>query len=1348
MKLFISLLFHSVISAELVSSIYYDKSIIFDVNQYNYRIYEAKFDDELFFVEHWTCPCAPAYSNLIADDFDVNNTIPVLGKGIHVDHTINEETVYYKFYVSDLSTVRIFISSHWGQLNGYVNVGRLPSNTDFLYYKYAKSRDSIWICPSEIGWSLGWWYIAVSRNEPFDNNHFTIWWDTVDFKCDPNPIYDKAGFFSYTYYSYPLNGCGNFSVSVKQTTLMYGDIDLYMSTNNSEPNIDNHEYASQNNGDDTITLIGICADTIYVGLYAWQCDQVPYVLTVSMNEQFNTRPIKDLPPQQFLYTMAQGQASLVCNNDIVRCEFFSYFGCLDPYDIWFCCGRFGFLPPQDDVSPWVVAPEAVIAKKYKRLHRTVFPSVSDNIPGMLVFVQYLNKYTINDVRQLTPNKVCSIKMNNMIVDSKGVPVLSIDGFIKRKSECNSTLEIPPASTNIDELALQEIDLSEKLSSKGIQGCVDKLRNYVKYDSVTRNYTNYYCQLTESDPRYYQDPCCSWNLTISEVCSPRLLFISNEFPVSGKQNNTDCMNRTIANYISKYRDTMYYIEKWKSTSMNSGFVYGCVNKLFGDFDLIGKPCDGICPCVLGRCNYTLDDLKECWWNAIHSTGVEMALFNYWDVVPPTGGGRQLFFEQLDNYIHPLCTGPGSLGFRSHYEYILSLPTCVDDCVRNNITVLCYDPSCQADLICPPGSATNCYRIFQYKEGDSNQCETLNYYPDMCLDCSDAMNNNGTCISLDRNETECEKGFYSPGYCSITNLTSKLECENYSYCDIQSQSYGPWLTDFYGYAFCPEGITNPWGCLTTTPIIRVINGCDTTRGCFDGSIFTYHNSSVCPYKWIPMTPMKNGIWYPEIAYPLIWRPAGNYSTRKIQNDMDYISFYNDVNKAIGIFISLEYSKKAIGRSAALLEILNVMDCNCYNISSRTQIDAKWVCPSVMTVLNDSYFNVTAISDKCSPITACYIPSNYYKLEDSARFSSQSFTDQPPNEWSIFYVNNLIIEGQLASDGVELNFTGSVELCIQPMLEESELFDTYAIVTIPYSIISHGLCANLSQPGIYFLVKIRSLNDSITIQSAIASAIYWILSIVCLYQIINVTLNKDITRRKTKLLSLYMTILFLVMRAVYFILLPVGVIGSYPATSYVFFELPTYLFVMINSSIVYLWIEVIRTIHNYGFVVGVDRKAQTLFLVWSIVILGCFSAFIAVFYSVSTNIKSECSLLETHPNDALIVSQAYVVFVAAVLILLGMIMIGFCVIVFFSDYTEKIDADIVKNIQLTWMVMCMSLLFSIIKSILMIIAVFDTFIMPVLVFTLLEQIPVGILLYYMRPRTKITLTTLSWSSSTSKN
>lgn len=1341
-------------------AVYYDKSIVFGEYQYDYRIYEAQFSDELFFVEHWTCPCADSYSKTIASDFDERNEISLLEYNIVQERTINEETSYFKFYVDKVATVRIYISSHWGQVNGYVNVGRKPTNTDFVFYKYAKSHDSIWICPSETGWSMGWWYVAVSRNEPYNDNHFSIKWDMVHTECDSSAVYDKAGFFVYSYYSYNIpTRCANFSIAVKQTTLMFGDIDLYMSVNNSKPNIDNHEYASQNNGDDSITLIGICGSSdnwvIYVGLYAWQGDQVPYVLTSSINVAFDTRSITNLPPQQFLYTLAQGQAILKCEQDIIRCEFYSYFGCLDPYDVWFCCGRFGFLPPQDDVSPWIIAPESALAKKYKQLPRTDFPLVTNNIPGRLTFVQYMRKLSDNDARRFTPNKVCSIQFNNMIVDSYGRPLPDITLFTKRQTKCNVTVELPATtsnSTDIGVLSLLELDLSNKLNSAGIQGCILSLDEYISYTTVHVNYTNHYCQLTESDPAYSKDPCCSWNLTISDVCQQQILTLTYLLPEVGNINNTECLNKTVNNYIAKYKPRTAYIAEWKqaTVNLNSEFVYLCARALFGDFEMIGVPCttnkDCIqnIQCIQGRCNATITDLKRCWWNAIQDTPTAMALFNHWDSAPSYEG----FFENTDKYIRTLCTGPGSLGFRSHYKYILSLPTCIDECVRNNITILCYDPSCNKDSICPAGSATNCYRIFQYNNGDSNAlCETYSYKESTCLDCTKAVLNNGTCTSININQTECLKGFFKKGYCSVSNITNKVDCEAYTYCDVQPANYGPWLIDFYGNTYCADGSNSPYGCVNTQPTVRTISGCGNEYACFNGYIFTYHNSSICPYSWIPMTPLKYGIWHDPIQYSLIWQPSGLYSARKLQQAMDYISFYNDVNSAIGTIISLEYRKKAIGQSYALLELLTAIQDNNYSISIQSQIDVKWVCPFAETVLKSNYFTATfnELTNTCQITTAYYLPSNYYKADNIARFSSQSFTELPPNTWSNFYTHDFIIEGQLVSDGVELewNFTTSVQLCIQPTLEESNLYTKYVIITLPYTIVGEGLCVNVSTPGKYFAAKIRDTNSihvSIIIQSTIASIIYWLLFIVCIYQILNTSVNKTIIRRETKLLSLCITSLFLAMRAVYFILLPIGIIGRYPVTSYIFFELPTFLFIMINSSIVYLWIEIINTIRNYGFVVGLNRQLQSLFLVWVLLLLACFSAFIAVFYAMSNTIESLCSLLETRANNAVIVSQAYVVFVAVVLILLGFVIFCFGGIIFCSGYTKKVELLIVNSIQRTWLIMMLSLSFSVIKSILMIIAVFDSFIIPILVFTLLEQIPTGILLYYMRPPIVIKLTSLS--------
>lgn len=1338
---------------------YYDKSIIFDSYKYEYRIYEAQYNDSLFYVDHWTCPCSSNHSLSIANDVD--NSIEQLVENNIIEWTIDEETVYYKFYVSEVSIVRIFISSYWGQVNGYISIGSIPTNSNFSFYKYAKARDSIWICPSDVGWSLGWWYIAISRNEPYNNNHFSLMWDTVDNICDKNPIYGEARFFIYSYYSYTIpDRCVNFSVSVKQTGKMFGDIDLYLSTVDAYPNIDSHEYASQNNGDDTISVVNICSDTntIYVGLYAWQSDYVPFVLTTTINRPLLTRPIMDLPPQQFLYTFAQGQASLSCpgkaacevpvdtsqsslecEDQIINCEFYSYFGCLDPYDIWFCCGRFWFLPPHDDVSPWVVVPESAIASGYKKLPRTEFPRMEQNIPGRLTFVQYLYKSSDTDTRRFTPDRVCGIKFHNMIVDSHGRPIDDIKTFTRKRTDCSITADLPAIDTD---MRLYEIDLSNKLSSAGVRGCLDKLSEHLSYNTSVVNYTNNYCQLSQNNPSYYEDPCCSLNLTLSEVCLSRNISVNVSTPSIPSRNNTICMNKTIENYILKYKSDAEILSQWKAATkdLNSNFVYYCVNALYGDFDLIGKQCPCLYGnCVLGRCNVTLIDLKQCWWDQIYDTKIVVALFNFWGL---STYSEKLFYSKIDDYMKLLCTGPGSLGFRSHYEYILTLPNCVDDCVRNNVTVLCYTPTCDADAICPFGSATNCYRIFQYKQGNNNQlCENQVYSNAVCLDCKNSITNNGTCQILDRNRTECLQGYYLPGYCSIPGILTKQQCEDYIYCDINPYMYGEWLVDFYGTAFCPEGITNPWGCLDTVPK-RNITGCSDIQGCYTGSIFTYHNQKNCPYSWVNMAPYKRGIWHNDVKYDLEWREAGYHSVRKLSNTIDYISFFNDVNSAIGEFISFEYKKKAIARSSALLEVLKTLDCNCYQIEEKSQIDSNWVCSHNPVVLSDIYFNATfnSNSNVCEQATASFVPSNYYKINNIARFSSQTFTESAPNVWSVLYRNSFLVEGQLVSDGVllEWNFTSTVELCITPSLPEADMFEYYAIISIPYTVVNEGLCVNITEPGTYFAAKLRYTTiDSVIIQSTIASFIYLLLFLVALYQIVNVVMNNEIIRKTMKLTSLLITALFLAMRGVYFILFPIGVISSHPETSYIFFELPTFLFIVINSSIVYLWIEILHTVKNYGFVVGINKKLQPIFFLWIMLLLSCFCAFIVTFYVVSNNSESECTFLTVNTSDATIVSKAYIIFVAGILILHGVVMLLFGAFIYVFRMENKVEENLIMTIQKSWLVMSLSLSFSILKSILTIIAVFGAFTMPILVFTVLEQIPVAILLFYMRPPVKLSLT-----------
>lgn len=231
-----------------------------------------------------------------------------------------------------------------------------------------------------------------------------------------------------------------------------------------------------------------------------------------------------------------------------------------------------------------------------------------------------------------------------------------------------------------------------------------------------------------------------------------------------------------------------------------------------------------------------------------------------------------------------------------------------------------------------------------------------------------------------------------------------------------------------------------------------------------------------------------------------------------------------------------------------------------------------------------------------------------------------------------------------------------------------------------------------------------------------------------------------------------LFLIIRAVYFILYPIGIIDRYPVTSYVFFEFPTFLFMIMNSVIIFLWVEIAYTVKFLHASPTVNKILVLSLFAWNTYIFACFIIYVVVYYTVTTDTgELPCNLLYfqlTQSSATINISKAYVVFVSSIcfILALSMLISGLKLLVPHISLAKTNNAKL-NFLLRTWAVMCIFTICFIVKSILLLVAAYTNFIVPILLFSLLEQIPTLVLLFYLSPHIsdKLKITTLTLRSKT---
>lgn len=1301
--LFLAFSLKSVTSMQprVIEAVKLEKDIVFQGIKNNYLVYEVTFDQDIYFVENWPCPCIELCPS--KEDNSIEVEAQQLDKGEWMEAVVSGNPILFKFYFStelECSAVQIILSNHWGEATGYVGVGRVPTVDDYDFVKHPRTRDSFSVCPSEDKWNRGWWYILVAGSDIFQDNYFQLSWNTSGIPMCVQNITEEDGVLSnnvgyygtveantFQYFKFPITGCPNFSVSAKQTSIVDGNLDLYISFSIEQPTIHTYDYSSHGDGDDTIALVNVCSPTgyVYIGLRTCIGNNVPFVLTATTDYSFNLRRVDELPPQQFLYTFSYGQASLECEQQTeLKCEFYSHEGCLDYFDADNCCSRFGFLPPLEDPKVWGVSPSIDSSKGYEQLPWSLesLSSIEDNVPRKLVFRQYLSSESATMGRVYSKDKNCSLKLNKMLVNSEGEQLPERVYFEPYSTKCKvnkkayDILDSMKNITDLELLKLREIQFSEASNTKGMIGCHDLILSYTINAELTSVWSDTSCY--DDGQNLEEDPCCNYSLSLTECCSAHNVSITKKKAIGVIQDFplNNCSKNKIYYFAYAVKSTEQCIQDWTISIGNIDtvidFVYSCLDEVYNRHCTSNEDClyEAACDTTFGRCLNTLDDLKECWWSSMDSL-VHKSLFNFWKLDGILD--RVSFFEKLVSYT------------------IEEYPT--------EVLEGCYD--------CTQSTLRGCI--------------SHNFAREECTV-------HESCVSILDNENCLREGCFE----DFVARKNGLSC-------------------------------NSWGCFSNTTKElckgRWISLDDPSReACFDGTIYNYQNEASCNcsgLEWKSLLSLTN------TSRELVWNP----SITSFEPPIDIPKFHGDLEEAVSIIASLSYYKSAQCRNRKV-QVYKAISCDlekegrCFE---QIGLDAEkeWVCPFIETNITQGEFHITfgedvvPLSEYCQVVDVNLFPITVYQTTVQSRLSSQSFTESPPGSYASLKEQGILVSGQVLTNGVEVvwNFVAqsNISICISfAGVPEYELFDIYTagriqeddIVIHSEAYINDGkICFYIDEPGLYIGLKTRNVNyTSLLSQSIVAVIIYIAELFAVLYQIVNLVLG-EIKRKYFKVGTAFLIVLFLIIRIIYFIIYPIGNISA--SIAYIFFEFPNLLFMIMNSVVIFLWIEITYTTKRMAPSPELSRKLFLGWALWCLFLLTSFVILIISYYVTNDDQDSDCVIASIPINEiSLVINKVYVVFVVSVCFVLTLAMI-----VFGWKFMNQLSKGVDRLLVRTWILMSVFSATFTVKSSLMIASAFSNFVTPILVFTSLEQCAVVVLLYYLRPPLSKQLKDLSYKSDVMK-
>eukprot|EP01127_Copromyxa_protea_P001263 TRINITY_DN1129_c1_g1_i1.p1 TRINITY_DN1129_c1_g1~~TRINITY_DN1129_c1_g1_i1.p1 ORF type:complete len:1521 (+),score=172.56 TRINITY_DN1129_c1_g1_i1:68-4630(+) len=739
---------------QVLSAKYVPKSYVVEGYEYEYTTFEVDWDQELYFVDNWPCPCLMGNetfkSLLTLEGHDYNFT--TLKKDSHVRQQTTSRAMFkFEIKESDFPSgppaLRIFMDVSIGSVLTTVATEKVPTESNYHWFKSHGSLPTMGICPTFEGYGFGWYYISVSSGEL---SEFTISWTTVDTTlCTGPPPPDSGNTVDQILennkphviknikksFWFSVNQlCTNFSIS-SQSTIMHVSLGVpVVTTADAQMN-------SQNFGPNSISLMNVCSPS---GSVPWNISLFSLATrntyTATNDTGFMLRPLTSLSANQYFNTFIGNHVSLTCENESFYCKATSYKGNMEPFDPKFSCGRFGMLAPLQESEPWSMPLyETFTFSPFRNVAWNQYKA-EDNIPKRMNFylLRQVTSSNFSRIFSRSAPENCTIHLSPSFVNEWGeITSTEISGFKLKEPPCNhaelqevrkeylKVLSEQKQSKSFDELVFSQLKMSVLLNKDVVLGCKSLLSDLMDIREVDRVYENQTsCSNNEFNPSYTSDPCCLTSPQVEMCCNHNVSSPVTHVEsvtlsaVVGSCQAARCANISFENYkaaiSNSYDKDTGCDASWAASIQGlvdqAQLILRCATKLWGKMEMPGTPCDQDSAClfggrcgVYGICVYTHEHLLLCmesYGNPVWNKMIGQRLLVSWGVKSPIT--FQIFADEAaKRYVKPMCTGTGSIDYRPHFEYALPSDSCTDMCVRNGKLPKCLstDPEgCQASAIC--------------------------------------------------------------------------------------------------------------------------------------------------------------------------------------------------------------------------------------------------------------------------------------------------------------------------------------------------------------------------------------------------------------------------------------------------------------------------------------------------------------------------------------------------------------------------------------------------------------------------------------------------------------------------
>ncbi|KAM9965181.1 hypothetical protein ACTFIW_004988 [Dictyostelium discoideum] len=480
---------------------------------------------------------------------------------------------------------------------------------------------------------------------------------------------------------------------------------------------------------------------------------------------------------------------------------------------------------------------------------------------------------------------------------------------------------------------------------------------------------------------------------------------------------------------------------------------------------------------------------------------------------------------------------------------------------------------------------------------------------------------------------------------------------------------------------------------------------------------HNLSGSATKWMNKFQWVDAVWLPGVFVQSKWYENKTFTTQYQYKDvLNYEKFYEKIVEATDKQVSVLYSSEAFCQKEKRENYLNSILCSC-NVGGNSEcfqstnliMAQSIVCNGEQTSI--SFFNGLlnfkndSISHGCEMISISQISKTIYSISTPQPLSNNFISYLKPDNFAILNSNDAII-GTLLNDGIilksEFGFNNFL-ICMNFNITSINL-KSYPIYDFAIKLLNNNNNNNESIDGgvnnkliplnseaklklinniNYYCSNIENITQGIkeiiiypinrvsdwedkdkqvldkktTVLVYILACFFILVGIYGLFQTIEFLIERFKSKKPLQLTHLLIVSVstFIIMRGIYFFVLPSGALTDVPSSDYVLVVLPTFIYLSSFSIIIALWYVIVFVVLKFNPSAGnMKKRLYTIVVSVNSTIYLFFIAIVLVFQYTPYQPNTDCLglIFEEMKNSTpqQVVSIVYSVVQALLSLLIG--------------------------------------------------------------------------------------------------